>query len=142
MRAEESREFTTRLEKAATYLLKLDRFRKPDDLARRFGLPLPVVRYWWCNVADQNKTPIPDRELTSKQAKTIRKASQILDGWEKVKRYRPDCGAKLSNGGKCKHKVVIRKPEGWNMGALAQRCRIHGGMARRIIKRKQQTENE
>lgn len=142
MRAEESRKLTARLEKAAIYLLKLDRFRKPDDLARRFGLPLPVVRYWWRNVEEQNKAPIPDRELTSKQAKTIRKASQVLDGWDKVKRYRPNCGAKLSNGRKCKHKVVIRQPEGWSMGALAERCRMHGGMARRITKRKEQTENE
>ena len=136
MRTEESRELTARLEKAAIYLLKLDRFRKPDDLARRFGLPLPVVRYWWNNVEDQTKTPISDRELSPKQAKMIRKASQVLDNWEKIKRYRPECGAKLSNGRKCKHKVVIRQPEGWSMGALAERCRMHGGMARRIIRKK------
>ena len=142
MRSEQSKELTARLEKAAVYLLKLDRFRKPDDLARRFGLPVPVVRYWWRNVEDQNKKPILDRELTPKQAKMIRKASQVLDGWEKVKRYRPDCGAKLSSGRKCKHKVVIRQPEGWSMGALAERCRMHGGMARRVIRRKEETEDE
>ncbi|MBL1319967.1 MAG: hypothetical protein COA63_002745, partial [Methylophaga sp.] len=89
MRVEESRELTARLEKAAIYLLKLDRFRKPDDLARRFGLPIPVVRYWWRNVENQNKKPILDRDLSPKQAKMIRKANQVLESWEKVKRYRP-----------------------------------------------------
>ncbi len=108
MKAEESKELTARLEKSAVYLLKLDRFRKPDDLARRFGLPLPVVRYWWRNVEDQTKTPVPDRELSPKQAKMIRKANQVLETWEKVKRYRPDCGATLADGRKCKHRVVIR----------------------------------
>lgn len=142
MRVEESRELTARLEKAAIYLLKLDRFRKPDDLARRFGLPIPVVRYWWRNVENQNKKPILDRDLSPKQAKMIRKANQVLESWEKVKRYRPACGAKLSNGRKCKHSVVIRQPEGWSMGALAERCRMHGGMARRVIRRKEESEDE
>ena len=49
MTPEESREFTARLELAAITLLKLGIYRKPDDLARRFGLPVPVVRYWWRN---------------------------------------------------------------------------------------------
>ena len=142
MTPEESRELTARLEKAAVYLLKLDRYRKPDDLARRFGLPVPVVRHWWRHVEDQKKTPILDRELTPKQAKMLRKASQVLDGWEKVKRYRPECGARLSNGRKCKHSVVIRQPEGWSLGALAERCRMHGGMARRIIRRKKDIEDD
>ncbi|MBE9533298.1 MAG: hypothetical protein IMF04_04175 [Proteobacteria bacterium] len=137
MRPEESRELTARLEKAALYLLKLDIYRKPDDLARRFGFPLPVVRYWWRNVEDQTKESIPNRDLTPKQAKTIRKATQTLENWEKVKRYRPECGAKLSNGRKCKHSVVIRQPEGWDMGALADRCRMHGGASRRVRKKKE-----
>jgi len=140
MRPEESRELTARLEKAALFLLKHDLFRKPDDLARRFGFPLPVVRYWWRNVDDQTKTPIPDRELTQKQAKTIRKANQVLDSWEKVKRYRPECGAVLSNGRHCKHSVVIRQPEAWDLGALADRCRMHGGASRRVRKKKDMSE--
>lgn len=142
MKAEESRKLTARLEKAAIYLLKLDIFRKPDDLARRFGLPLPVVRFWWRNVEDQHKTPIPYRELSPKQAKIIRKATQVLDGWEKVKRHRPECGSTLANERKCKHKVVIRRPEGWSMGALAERCRMHGGMARQAIKKKDDNDEQ
>jgi len=142
MRPEESRELTARLEKAALLLLKLDIYRKPDDLARRFGLPLPVVRYWWRNVEDQTKEAIPDRDLTPKQAKMIRKASQVLDSWEKVKRYRPECGAKLSNGKRCKMSVVIRQPEGWDMGALADRCRMHGGASRRVRKKKVDKDDE
>jgi len=142
MTPEESRELTARLEKAATLLLKLDIYRKPDDLARRFGLPLPVVRYWWRNVEDQTKDVIASRDLTPKQAKTIRKASQVLDSWEKVKRYRPECGAKLANGRKCKHSVVIRQPEGWDMGALADRCRMHGGASRRVRKVKKVQEED
>jgi len=142
MRPEESRELTARLEKAAIMLLKLDIYRKPDDLARRFGLPVPVVRYWWRNVEDQTKEPIADRDLSPKQAKMIRKASQVLDSWEKVKRYRPECGAKLSNGKRCKMSVVIRQPEGWDMGALADRCRMHGGASRRVRKKKDKTEDE
>ena len=142
MRPEESRELTARLEKAALFLLKLDVFRKPDDLARRFGLPVPVVRYWWRNVEDQTKKPIPDRELTLKQSKMIRKANQVLESWEKVKRYRPECGAKLANGRLCKHSVVIRQPEGWDMGALADRCRMHGGASRRVRKKKADSEDE
>lgn len=142
MRPEESRELTARLEKAALFLLKLDVFRKPDDLARRFGLPVPVVRYWWRNVEDQTKKPIPDRELTLKQSKMIRKANQVLESWEKVKRYRPECGATLPNGRRCKHSVVIRQPEGWDMGALADRCRMHGGASRRVRKKKADKEDE
>ncbi len=143
MRPEESRELTARLEKAALLLLKLDIYRKPDDLARRFGLPVPVIRYWWRNVEDQTKKPIPDRDLTPKQAKMIRKASQVLDSWEKVKRYRPECGARLSNGKRCKMSVVIRQPEGWDLGALADRCRMHGGASRRVRKKKKKdTEDE
>jgi len=136
MKPEESRELTARLEKAAILLLKRDVFRKPDDLARRFGLPLPVVRHWWRHVEDQTKEPIPDRELTLKQAKTIRKATQVLESWEKVKRYRPECGAPLNNGRRCKLSVVIRQPEGWDLGALADRCRMHGGTSRRVRKKK------
>ena len=137
MRPEESRELTARLEKAAIYLLKLDIYRKPDDLARRFGLPLPVVRYWWRNTEDQTKEVIANRDLTPKQAKMIRRATQVLEGWEKAKRYRPECGAQLANGRRCKHSVVIRQPEGWDMGALADRCRMHGGMSRRVRKKKE-----
>ena len=142
MRPEESRELTARLEKAALLLLKLDIYRKPDDLARRFGLPVPVIRYWWRNVEDQTKEAIPDRDLTPKQAKMIRKASQVLDSWEKVKRYRPECGARLSNGKRCKMSVVIRQPEGWDMGALADRCRMHGGASRRVRKKKVDKDDE
>lgn len=142
MRPEESRELTARLEKAALLLLKLDIYRKPDDLARRFGLPLPVVRYWWRSVEDQTKEPVPNREMSLKQAKAIRKATQTLEGWEKAKRYRPECGAKLANGRRCKHSVVIRQPEGWDMGALADRCRMHGGASRRVRKKKDDAEDE
>lgn len=142
MKPEESRELTARLEKAALLLLKLDVFRKPDDLARRFGLPIPVVRYWWRNVDDQTKQPIADRDLTLKQSKMIRKATQTLESWEKVKRYRPECGAKLANGRRCKHSVVIRQPEGWSMGALADRCRMHGGGSRRVRKNKDESEDD
>jgi hypothetical protein len=137
MRAQESRELTARLEKAAIYLLKLDIYRKPDDLARRFDLPLPVVRFWWRNIEDKKKKAIADRDLTPKQAKMIRRATQVLEGWEKIKRHRPECGAQLANGRRCKHSVVIRQPEGWDMGALADRCRMHGGMSRRIRKKKE-----
>jgi len=123
-------------------LLKHDIFRKPDDLARRFGLPVPVVRYWWRNVEDQTKEIIPDRDLTAKQSKMIRKATQVLESWEKVKRYRPECGAPLANGRRCKHNVVIRQPEGWDMGALADRCRMHGGASRRVRKKKQESDDD
>ncbi len=140
MRPEESKELTARLEKAALTLLNLDIYRKPDDLARRFGLPLPVVRFWWRN-SDQEKQAIADRDLTLKQAKIIRKATQTLEGWEKVKRYRPECGAKLANGRRCKLSVVIRQPEGWEQGALADRCRMHGGSSRRIRKIKMEDDD-
>jgi len=142
MSPEESKELTARLEKAALLLLKLDIFRKPDDLGRRFSLPLPVVRYWWRNVEDQTKESIPDRDLTVKQAKMIRKATQVLESWEKVKRYRPECGAPLSNGRRCKMSVVIRQPEGWDLGALADRCRMHGGASRRVRKKKVESDDE
>lgn len=135
MTPEESKQLTARLEKAALVLLSLDIYRKPDDLARRFGLPIPVVRFWWRN-SDQKKEAIADRDLTLKQAKTIRKATQALEGWEKVKRYRPECGAKLANGRRCKLSVVIRQPEGWDQGCLADRCRMHGGSSRRVRKKK------
>ncbi len=142
MTPEQSRELTARLEKAAMLLLKLEQFRKPDDLARRFGLPIPVVRYWWRNTEDQTTKAIANRDLTPKQAKIIRRATQRLEAWEKIKRHRPACGAKLSNGRKCKHSVVIRQPEGWDMGALADRCRMHGGMSRRLRKKKVSDEGE
>ena len=135
MTPEESRQLTERLEKAALLLLKLEIFRKPDDLARRFGLPVPVVRYWWRN-SDQKTEAIEHRDLTPRQAKVIRRATQVLEGWEKVKRYRPQCGAKLANGRRCKHSVVIRSPEGWDQGCLADRCRMHGGLSRRVRKKK------
>ena len=110
MTPEESKELTARLEKAALLLLSLDSYRKKEVIA--------------------------DRDLTLKQAKTIRKATQTLEGWEKVKRYRPECGAKLANGRRCKLSVVIRQPEGWDQGCLADRCRMHGGSSRRIRKKK------
>lgn len=135
MKPEESREFTKRLQKAALTLLEMDIFRKPDDLARRFGLPLPVVRFWWRNT-DEEKRPLLQSDMTAKEVKIIRRASQTLEGWEKVKRYRPQCGAQLSNGRRCKHSVVIRQPEGWEQGCLADRCRMHGGSSRRIRKKK------
>ncbi|MDH5591464.1 MAG: hypothetical protein OEY48_01290 [Gammaproteobacteria bacterium] len=135
MKPEQSRDFTERLEKAALSLLKMEVFRKPDDLARRFGLPLPVVRYWWRH-SDQETEPVDVSTLSPKQAKTIRRATQTLEGWEKVKRYRPECGAALNNGKRCKNSVAIRPPEGWNRGCLADRCRMHGGLARRERKKK------
>lgn len=121
-------------------LLKLEQFRKPDDLARRFGLPIAVVRYWWRNTDDQTTTAISQGELTPKLAKDIRRASQTLESWEKIKRNRPLCGAKLANGKACKHKVVIRQPESWGLGALADRCRMHGGMSRRVLPKKSKHE--
>jgi hypothetical protein len=136
MTPQESRELTARLEEAAIFLLKHGLYRKPDDLARRFGLPLPVVRHWWRNLDEQTVTPIEPSTATVKESKQIRKASQNLEGWEKVKRNRPQCGAQLANGKRCKHSVAIRQPEGWGSGALAERCRMHGGYARREIRRK------
>ncbi|MBT3505188.1 MAG: hypothetical protein HN475_05380, partial [Piscirickettsiaceae bacterium] len=73
---------------------------------------------------------------TTKQAKIIRRATQVLEGWEKIKRYRPECGAALNNGKRCKNSVAIRPPEGWDRGCLADRCRIHGGLARTIRRKK------
>lgn len=134
MRAEESREFTARLEQAALTLLELDIFRKPDDLARRFGLPVPVVRYWWRNT-EQEKHPVDQSQLSPREVKIIRKASQTLEGWEKVKRYRPECGARLTSGKRCKRSVAIRPPEMWSLGALADRCRLHGGLSKRVRKK-------
>lgn len=135
MKPEESKIFTASLEKAAVALLRLEVFRKPDDLARRFGLPLPVPRYWW-GKTDQKTTPFDAVSPTTKQAKIIRRATQVLEGWEKIKRYRPECGAALNNGKRCKNSVAIRPPEGWDRGCLADRCRIHGGLARTIRRKK------
>jgi hypothetical protein len=135
MKPEESKIFTASLEKAALTLMKLEIFRKPDDLARRFGLPLPVVRYWWRNT-DQKTSPFKEASLSPKQAKTIRRATQVLEGWEKAKRYRPECGSSLNNRKRCKNSVAIRPPEGWDRGCLADRCRIHGGLARTIRRKK------
>lgn len=140
MTPEESREFTARLENAALTLLKLEIYRKPDDLARRYGLPIPVVRYWWRN-SDQKTTPINQSTLSPKEVKVIRRASQTLEGWEKVKRYRPECGSRLANGKRCKNSVAIRPPEGWDRGCLADRCRMHGGLARRLRKKKADEDN-
>lgn len=141
MTPERSREFTARLEKAALLLLRLEVFRKPDDLARRFGFPLPVVRHWWRN-SDQKIETIDHTKLTPKQAKTIRRATQTLEGWEKIKRYRQPCGAQLASGGKCKLSVAIRPPEGWDRGCLADRCRMHGGLSRRVRKKKKVDDDE
>jgi hypothetical protein len=135
MKPEESKIFTASLENAAVALLRLEVFRKPDDLARRFGLPLPVPRYWW-GKTDQKTTPFDAVSPTTKQAKIIRRATQVLEGWEKIKRYRPECGAALNNGKRCKNSVAIRPPEGWDRGCLADRCRIHGGLARTIRRKK------
>ena len=140
MRPEESREFTAQMERAAVELLKMGIYRKPDDLARRFSLPIPVVRYWWRN-ADEDVEEVNQSMLTPKEAKLIRRATQKLEGWEKVKRYRPACGAPLANGRKCKLSVAIRPPEGWDRGCLADRCRMHGGLSRRVRKVKK-TSNE
>jgi hypothetical protein len=139
MKPEESREFTASLEKAALVLLKLEIYRKPDDLARRFGLPLPVVRYWWRN-SDQETTPTDQSSLSPREVKVIRKATQTLEGWEKIKRYRPECGAPMVNGKRCKNSVAIRPPEGWDRGCLADRCRVHGGLARRVRRTKNTDE--
>jgi DNA-binding transcriptional regulator YiaG len=139
MRPEESREFTARMQEAALLLLEMDIYRKPDDLARRFGLPVPVVRYWWRNT-DEKKKPVEQSKLSPREVKVIRKATQTLENWEKVKRYRPECGAKLLGGKRCKRSVAIRPPEGWESGAMADRCRIHGGLSRRP--RKQKPEND
>ena len=135
MKPEQSKIFTASLEKAALTLMTLEIFRKPDDLARRFGLPLPVVRYWWRNTG-QKTSPFKEASLSPRQAKTIRRATQILEGWEKAKRYRPECGSSLNNGKRCKNSVAIRPPEGWDRGCLADRCRIHGGLARTIRRKK------
>lgn len=139
MTPQESREFTERLEKAALLLLETEMYRKPDDLARRFGLPVPVVRYWW-RKTDQITHPVDQSQLSPREVKSIRKASQTLEGWEKVKRYRPECGAKLIGGRRCKRSVVIRQPEGWSLGALADRCRLHGGLSKRPRKKAKDDE--
>jgi transposase-like protein len=135
MKPEESREYTARLEVAALYLLKHAIYKKPADLARRFDLPVPVVRYWWRNT-EQDIEPINQSTASPNEVKQIRKATQMLESWEKTKRYRPQCGAKLANGKRCKRSVAIRPPEGWALGCLAERCRVHGGFARRIIRKK------
>jgi len=141
MKPEESKILTASLEKAAIELLQLEIFRKPDDLARRFGLPLPVVRYWWRHTNGET-FPFDASSPSPKQAKIIRRATQTLENWEKVKRYRPECGAKLNNGKRCKNSVAIRPPEGWDRGCLADRCRIHGGLARRVRRRKVEDKPE
>ncbi|EMR12334.1 hypothetical protein MPL1_10898 [Methylophaga lonarensis MPL] len=141
MSPEQSREFTRQLEAAALLLLELVIFRKPDDLARRFGLPIPVVRYWWRNT-DQETRPVDQAKLSPREVKQIRKATQTLENWEKVKRYRPACGAKLPGGRQCKRSVAIRSPEGWSQGALADRCRMHGGLARRVMRRNEAEDPE
>ncbi len=140
MKPEESREFTARLEKAAITLLKLQIYRKPDDLARRFGIPIPVAKYWWRNT-DQKTQAVDPTTLSPREVKVIRKATQTLEGWEKIKRYRPECGVLLNNGKRCKNSVAIRPPEGWERGCLADRCRIHGGLAR-TIRRKKKVDND
>ena len=134
MTPEESRDFTARLEQAALLLLELEVHRKNDDLARRFGLPKPVVRYWW-RQTEQETRPVDQSQLSPREVKVIRKATQTLEGWEKIKRYRPPCGAKLPGGKRCKRSVAIRPPEAWGMGALATRCRLHGGLSKRLIKK-------
>ena len=136
MKPEESKAFTERLERAGLLLLKWQLFRKPDDLARRFGLPLPVVRHWWRH-SDQETEEFDQNTATAKQLKAVRRAHQTLESWGKVKRYRPQCGARLSNGKRCKNSVAIRPPEGWGRGCLADRCRVHGGLARRQRKEKE-----
>lgn len=141
MTPEESREFTARLEQAALTLLEMEIYRKPDDLARRFGLPLPVVRYWW-RQTDEKTRPVDQNSLSPREVKVIRKATQTLEGWEKIKRYRPPCAARLPGGKKCKRSVAIRQPEAWSLGALADRCRLHGGNARRIIRSKKEDDTE
>jgi hypothetical protein len=135
MNPEESRAFTGRLEQASLLLLRWQLFRKPDDLARRFGLPLPVVRYWWRH-SDQETEEFDHNTATTKEIKLVRQAHQTLEGWSKIKRYRPQCGARLANGKQCKNSVAIRPPEGWARGCLADRCRVHGGLARRGRKKK------
>ncbi len=130
MTPQESRELTQRLERAALLLLRHQIFRKPDDLARRFGVPKPVVRFWW-RQSDQEIDPLDQSKLSPREIKSIRKATQTLESWEKLKRYRPECNAKLAGGKRCKRSVAIRPPEGWQDGALADRCRIHGGLSRR-----------
>jgi hypothetical protein len=82
MTPEESRDFTARLEQAAVLLLELEIYRKPDDLARRFNLPLPVVRYWW-RQTDEETHPVDQTQLSPREVKNIRKATQTLEGWEK-----------------------------------------------------------
>ncbi|WP_438971645.1 hypothetical protein [Methylophaga sp.] len=140
MRPEESRDFTARLELAALLLLDYEIYRKPDDLARRFGLPVPVVRYWWRNT-DQETHPVDQSQLSPREVKGIRKASQTLEGWEKIKRYRPECGARLPGGKRCKRSVAIRPPEAWGLGALADRCRLHGGLSKRVRKKTNKDED-
>lgn len=141
MTPEESRDFTARMEQAAVLLLQLEIYRKPDDLARRFNLPLPVVRYWW-RQTDGETRPVDQTMLSPREVKNIRKATQTLEGWEKIKRYRPPCGAKLPGGKRCKRSVAIRPPEAWGMGALATRCRLHGGLSKRMSKKLSNDEEE
>lgn len=129
----EIKDYTARLERAAMTLMRMSVFRKPDDLARRYSLPLPVVRYWWRHTDEKRESCDPIKP-TPAEVKRIRRAGQALESWEKTKRNRPVCGVPLSSGKKCKTVVAIRPPEGWEMGCLATRCRMHGGLARRLIK--------
>lgn len=133
MNTAESKDYTERLERAAITLMRLSVFRKPDDLARRFELPLPVVRHWW-RQTDESREKCDPIKPTTNEVKRIRRASQTLEGWRKTKRYRPQCEAILANGRRCKTSVAIRQPEGWGQGCLASRCRMHGGMARRVLR--------
>ena len=135
MTPERSCEFTARLENAALSLLKHAMFRKPDDLARRFGLPIKVVRYWWRNT-DKKIKETDQSTWSTREVKMIRKAAQTLEGWERGKRYRPKFGASLINGRRCKKSITIRPPKEWDRGALADRCRMHGGLARIFRKNK------
>lgn len=141
MRPEQSQRFTERLQQAALLLLEMQIYRKPDDLARRFGLPVPVVRYWWRN-SEQEIKEVDQTSATAKQTKQIRKAQQTLEEWEKIKRYRPQCNARLANGKQCKNSVAIRPPEAWRQGCLAERCRIHGGLSKRLIVKKARQEQD
>jgi transposase-like protein len=141
MTPEESRDFTARLEVAAITLLEMDIYRKPADLARRFGIPVPVVRYWWRHT-DEEKHPVDQSQLSPRDTKIIRKATQTLEGWEKIKRYRPPCSARLPSGKLCKRSVAIRPPEMWQMGALANRCRLHGGLSKRVQRLIEEDDSE
>ncbi len=54
----------------------------------------------------------------------IRAGLAVLEGWARMKKNRPRCGARCRAGHACRAPVVLRVD-----GTLAKRCRMHGGLS-------------